>query len=387
MKLASVIGLWALVGATALGCSGRPVPPGFVDLGDDGGSSGGPAASGAGSSGGSSSGPSSGGMAASGSGGGTASSGGGGSSSGTAMDDDAGGLMTSTQTDAGGDNAETDYSQTKTLAMSTFQVPANSEVFYCQTFANPWGKQVDIKTYDLTMDTGSHHMFAFYQASASNGAVAPCAGGGLTYGAFTFVSQTPTAVMTFPATVGATLPATTGFNLMVHYLNTGSATLTAHVSLKMYIAKAGVVTNHAGVIFDNNATMSVPVSTNKTSPMPYVSTQTNTLSQAVNILETSSHMHKFGTSFTATATPPGGQAQMLYTTTQWDEPAPHVFSPPLKLPSGTTITWSCTDVNTTSSTLTFGEYAETNVMCISVNIFYPVADVNNPVLGTPIGGL
>jgi hypothetical protein len=27
------------------------------------------------------------------------------------------------------------------------------------------------------------------------------------------------------------------------------------------------------------------------------------------------------------------------------------------------------------------------VMCISVSIFYPVADVTNPELGTPIGGL
>ena len=83
----------------------------------------------------------------------------------------------------------------------------------------------------------------------------------------------------------------------------------------MYVAKAGVVTNHAGVIFVNNATMSVPVGT-----QAYVSTQSNTLTQDVNILETSSHMHKFGTSFTATYTPPGGQAQTLYTTTQWDEP-------------------------------------------------------------------
>jgi hypothetical protein len=389
MKLASIVGLWALVCGTAIGCSARQAsPPGFADYlggGDDGGSSG-AAASGSGSGGGSSA-PSSSGTAASSSGGGTASSSGGGSSSGSTSDD-GGGLQTSSQVDAAtGDNPEIDYSQTKTITMGTFPVPPNSEVFYCQNFANPWGKQVDIKTYDLNMDTGSHHMFAFYQSNASDGAVAQCSAGGLTYGAFTFLSQTPKAVMTFPATVGATLPATTGFNAMVHYLNTGTTTLTAHVSLTMYVAKEGVVTNHAGVIFDNNATMSVPVSSNPSNPTPYVSTSSNTLGQDVYILETSSHMHKFGKSFTATYTPPGGQAQMLYTTTQWDEPMPQVFSTPLHLTSGTTITWSCTDLNTTSSTLTFGEYAETNVMCISVNIFYPVTNVANPVLGTPIGGL
>ena len=76
-------------------------------------------------------------------------------------------------------------------------------------------------------------------------------------------------------------------------------------------------------------------------------------------------MHKFGKSFVATATPPGGTAQTLYQTTSWDEPKPTVFSTPLHLPSGTTISRSCTDVNTTGQILTFGEYAQTNVMCIS----------------------
>ena len=382
MKLAGIIGLWTLVGGMTVGCSAaNPQGTGFgSDLGADNG--GGNTSSGSGS--GSSSGGAPTGSSSGSSGGTTSSSGGGsGSSGGTVNPVDAGGgLQMMTTGDAGaGDNAETDYTQTKTITMGTFSVPANSEVFYCQNFANPWGKQVDIKTYDLTMDQGSHHLFAFYQANASNGSVATCPAGGLTYGAFTFVSQTPKAVMTFPDTVGATIPQTTGFNLMVHYLNAGSSTLTAHVSLTMYVAKSGAVTDHAGVIFDNNATMSVPA-TGK----PVVSTQSNTLGQEVYILESSSHMHKFGQSFTATATPPGGAAQTLYETMDWNEPKPTVFPTPLHLPSGTSISWSCTDVNTTKSTLTFGEYAETNVMCISVNIFYPVQDVTNPVLGTPIGG-
>ena len=204
------------------------------------------------------------------------------------------------------DNAEIDYTQTKTLTMDTFPVPANSEVFYCQTFANPWGQQVDIKTYDLTMDTGSHHMFAFYQSNATDAPVAMCPAGGLTYGAFTFRRRRPRSSETFPDTVGATIPTSTGFNLMVHYLNTRSKPLTAHVSLTMYVAKSGVVTNHAGVIFDNNVTMTVPATA---AVRQHVF---DTLDQDVNILEISSHMHKFGKSFTATYTPPGGHAQTLY---------------------------------------------------------------------------
>src|SRR6516162_4088166 len=104
MKLASIIGLFALVGGTALGCGASNTSiPGFGDGlgGDDGGSSG-ATSSGSGSSGGK----------------GTTSSSGGGSSSsgGMAPSDAGGGLQMSTQPDAAtGDNPEIDYSQTKTV--------------------------------------------------------------------------------------------------------------------------------------------------------------------------------------------------------------------------------------------------------------------------------
>ncbi len=273
-----------------------------------------------------------------------------------------------------GNDPETDYSLTKTVTMDSFPVPPNGEVFYCQTVANPWGKQVDIKTYSLDMSPGSHHMFAFYQSNATNGAEAACSG--LTYGAFTFTSQTHTLPHTYPATVGATTPQTTGFNMMVHYLNTGTSTISSHVALTMYVAKPNVVTQHAGVIFLNNAGISVP-------PGMSTATSSYTLPQNVMIMSSDSHMHKAATNFVATA-----GSTTLFTTTEWAEPLAKQYAPtPLSLPSGTKVTWSCTYNNTSGTTMTFGESANTNVMCISVSIFYPVSDVTNPVLGSPIGGL
>jgi hypothetical protein len=277
-------------------------------------------------------------------------------------------------------NSEIDYSTAPVvLTMTPFTVQPGQEVYYCQTFANPWGKQVDIKTYSLDMGTGSHHMFAFYATNATNGALAACPNGGLTYAPFTFTAQTAQATQTYPATVGATIPQTTGFQLMVHYLNTGNAALQSSVKLTMWIAKAGVVQNHAGVIFLNQAQMSVgPACTSAVGGCP--SQATFLLSQNVNILLSASHMHKYATNFVATAS----TGATLYSTTLWAEPPPKVYSPPLALPSGTSITWTCTDVNNTGTTLTFGESANTNVMCISVSIFYPVADINNPAIGTQL---
>jgi hypothetical protein len=373
------IGICSLATAVSmLGCSGSGQPGTGFSGGDD-------AAAAGTDAGGTQSSSSGGGTSSGGSSGGGASSGGSGSSSGglsgsssssssgSSSGGSSGGLMMSDA--APGSNPEIDYStQPITLTMTQFTVQPGQEVFYCQNFANPWKKQVDIKTYSLNMGMGSHHMFAFYASNATNGALAACPSGGLTFGPFTFSAQSPQATITYPATVGATLPAATGFQLMVHYLNTTGAPITSSVALTMYIAKPNVVTNHAGSLFLNNALISVPASCTTGCQ----STSTYTLPQAVNILSADSHMHKYATNFVATLS----TGQTLFQTTQWAEPPAKVYSPPLAIPAGTTITWTCTDVNTTGTTLTFGESANTNVMCISSNIFYPVTDVTNPVLGS-----
>jgi hypothetical protein len=258
--------------------------------------------------------------------------------------------------------------------MSTFNVAPGAEVYYCQNFANPWGKQVDIKTYELSMGQGSHHMFAFYASGATNGAIAQCPQGGLTFGAFTFTAGAPNVTQTYPQSVGATIPSGTGFQLMVHYLNTTQTTITSSVKLTLYVAKAGVVTNHAGVLYLDQISLTVPSSCTS----GCTSSRSYTLTQDVNLLWSASHMHKYGTNFTATTS----TGVTLFQTTQWAEPPAKGYSPPLLVKSGTTITWSCTDVNTTGSTLTFGESANTNVMCISISAFYPVTNVANPVISS-----
>jgi hypothetical protein len=262
--------------------------------------------------------------------------------------------------------------------MTPFQVAAGGEVYYEQTFANPWGKQVDIKTYDLNMSPGSHHIFAFYVTNATNsGTAVSVPNGGVTFGPYTFTAQSPKVTSTYPQSVGAAIPATTGFKLSVHYLNTGSTALTANVALTMSIAKTGVVTNHAGAIFLNQVQMTVAATGCTTAP-GCASTSAYTLPQDVYIMWAGSHMHKFATNFTATT----NTGVTIFSTTEWAEPPAKVYSPPLHLTAGTQIIWSCSDVNTTGATLTFGEHATTNVMCIASDGFYPVSDINNPVIGS-----
>ena len=75
-----------------------------------------------------------------------------------------------------------------TLVMSPFTVPANSEVYKCQGFRNPFGHDVDLTKMVGTMSAGSHHVFLFNmsQATGRNGMsdLADCPGAGLEFHSF-----------------------------------------------------------------------------------------------------------------------------------------------------------------------------------------------------------
>ena len=284
------------------------------------------------------------------------------------------GPTTTTITNVAPDSSRVAYSVT--LKMQPFTVGVNQEIYMCQDFANPFmGKEADIISYELHMSTGSHHMFAFYTTNATNGSVVTCPQGGLQFAPYTFTAGSPTAIETYPDGMGASIPSTTGFTINAHFINTGSTALTGNVALTIYLAKTGDVTQHVGPIFLNQAFLTVPAT-----GQPSTSTASYSLTQDVNLLLGASHMHKRATHFVSTAS----TGQTLFETTQWSEPTPTIYSPALHLASGTTITWSCTYVNDTTSTLTFGESAQTNVMCISEFIYYPVQDITNPVIGTPL---
>jgi Copper type II ascorbate-dependent monooxygenase, C-terminal domain len=269
----------------------------------------------------------------------------------------------------GGDSATAD-GETVTLTMGPFTVPPGTEVFKCQNFANPFGDvDQDIKEYETHMSPGSHHMFLFFSDANADGPIQDCPAGGLEFHPYPFSTQTRDASLTYPDTVGSLIPAKTGFELNGHYINTGATPIQGTVTAILHKAKPGTVQQHAGVIFMNDASLTVP-------PGSSTSTASCNLPGNINIMTAASHMHQRATGFTAKAT----DGTVLYQTDQWAEPVPRVFAPVLALSQPTNVTWGCSYNNETSQTLTFGEFAETNVMCIFTMHYYPVADPHNPTL-------
>jgi hypothetical protein len=172
-----------------------------------------------------------------------------------------------------------------------------------------------------------------------------------------------------PPGIGVAIPGDTGFTMNAHYLNPGASSVQGHVVLTMSVASPGTVTQHAGAFQTVLLSIMVPPGG------PVTVGSSCTFDQDMNLMIVVSHMHHQANHFIATT---GGMT--LLETDQWNDPPGTAFWPPLLLKAGADFTWSCIYNNDTLSTLTYGPSAQTNVMCNAVGTFYPVKDINNPLI-------
>jgi hypothetical protein len=251
------------------------------------------------------------------------------------------------------------------LEMDPFDVPPGGEVYLCQNFKNPFGSDVDIVQSQSQMTPGSHHLFVFKPGASADagfeGSVAPCSG--LEFHDLVYGSQTSTSVTTYPAGVGQFVAGTQTLRLQAHYLNTGTDTIHAKVLVAFDVALEPVLAHAAWLLLNNNW-VSVPPGASS------ASTSLSILPEAgdIKLLTVQSHMHRHGVHFAASL----ADGTPIYETDQWSEPQPKSFDPPgFAIAAGSTIDFTCDYQNDTGSTLTFGESASDNEMCLFGGLYYP----------------
>jgi hypothetical protein len=265
-----------------------------------------------------------------------------------------------------------------TLTMDSFTVPANDEVYMCQQFGNPFGKDVDLVKMVGSMSAGSHHFFVFNMTPSTGRSttspLAPCLDKGLEFHPFPYLSQQPEWTVQYGAGMGYPLVSQNGLMMNVHYLNTSSMPVTPKVTITIYPAKPGTVTTHVGTIFLNNQTIYVPAGTPETKLLAVSNSNVPISDESYTIFTNWSHMHQYSTDFQAST---GGN--VFYDEKQWSEP-PLITagtgmnqSPllPKQMTAGATVTWTCMYYNPTSQPMTFGDSAMTNDMCIYLGQYYP----------------
>jgi Copper type II ascorbate-dependent monooxygenase, C-terminal domain len=157
--------------------------------------------------------------------------------------------------------------------------------------------------------------------------------------------------------------------LQTHYVNTSTDELDAHAQLTLHTVEIATVPMEAGSIIFSDVNISVPPGGKSRSQM------TCTLPADFNPALLWSHMHKRASNFIATTDDPAAMAAIgvLYAENDWEEPHPRAypFDPPVTLHAGTHITFSCDFTNPGTTTLTFGQSAETNEMCLLHGMYWP----------------
>lgn len=210
------------------------------------------------------------------------------------------------------------------------------------------------------MAPGSHHMFVFNGTSfnADTGSAANCLG--VEFHDYIHVAQRPDVKIVYPAGIGRSFKGGEGLRVLAHYLNTNSSVLSAQVTVRFTYTQPSAVQFLAAQMFLNQARLVVG---------PGVSTHSSQFSvpYAIRMLNAVSHMHSRGTHFKATT----NAGALIYDGSNWDEPEANTFDPGLDIAAGSVITWACDYNNPTAQTLTFGESATSNEMCILNALFYP----------------
>ena len=246
-----------------------------------------------------------------------------------------------------------------TLVMNSFEMGPGEEIFKCQDFANPFGQNAVVLSTESFMTTGSHHMFVFQQADVGNGELEDCSG--LEFHSSLHLAQESQSRTTYPPGIGRLLTAGEGLRLQVHYLNSSSDTIRPEVAVTIQADTMEAVPTLASGLFINTIGISVPPNSSGEA------TNHCTVPKDIQLLSATSHMHSHGVYFTAR----GDKDQLLYETTEWEEPEPWHFNPPRKLGAGSSVNVRCEYQNDTDRTLNFGESAATNEMCIFSGLYYP----------------
>lgn len=252
---------------------------------------------------------------------------------------------------AGTSDGDVNQPAEATLVMEPFTVDPGGEVFVCQTFANPF-RNAYVRAFESHMSVGSHHLILNAEDSEPSG-IAPCSG--LIAPTGPFATQVPDDEYSYPDGVGAFLAG--GSNLLVvsHYLNTTTEAIAPTVTVTLRRAPTGSVSKQALMGSWVNLNIDIPAHQTVTA------SSYGGFGEDSQVLWLLPHMHSRGTHFEVTI----GEANpvTIFETDDW-ETAPHRFDPPQPVRADERVSYSCTWKNDTDFTLTFGESAATNEMCL-----------------------
>jgi Copper type II ascorbate-dependent monooxygenase, C-terminal domain len=267
---------------------------------------------------------------------------------------------------AGGAPSIPDPPGTVSITTDEFLLKAGNETYKCQNFDNPFGgKDTAIQRVVNDMSPGSHHLHLYHMATTSTRTLEDCTSSD--FHPLMFTASSPHNELAYPAGMAAKLTAAQGLRVQLHYINSTDKDIMVKATLKLSPVDVASVTKWVSELYFNQLGVKVAPGAGQTVTTTCAIPDTY---GPIGLVAGYTHMHKRGVHFVAQTS----TGAMLADVDSWDEPPTILYDTPIMLNPGDKITWTCTYNNDTGRTLTFGESAETNEMCIYLARFFSAPD-------------
>jgi hypothetical protein len=265
-------------------------------------------------------------------------------------------------------------------------VQPGQEIFLCYYVTLPNDAAVDVGGFQSWMSPNSSHHFIVYQlggnatgAAASrafagtpqpSGTISTC---GFAGGTWVYATSTPGAVvgMNLPDSVGLPFGASQQIILNMHFINPHTDVLYPKIKLNILLAQN--VQYQSSPMISFNTSIRVPPAAADGTPGTQTVSGTCTVPTGSQFFTMSTHTHKHATAAVIQYVKADGTSQEIVHTNDWEHPNVAAWNAPdfLTIQDGESFTYSCSYENTGNTTVTVGETAGTNEMCMAVGYFFP----------------
>ena len=252
------------------------------------------------------------------------------------------------------------------------------EFFYYEPLNND--QALFVNRVDMAMRPGSHHLIlydlsddipeilvpdpqVFRDIRDANGNYIPSTLMITSHLNFVTGTQWPLMTYHYPPGVALRIPAGTGFDINVHYVNRSSQIIQGEIYANLHTVDSSQVEHVAERLFMNNLDINLPPQTSTTL------TKTFVVDERVQIFQLFSHAHEHMTDFRVFIDGGPRDGELVYIAYDWEHPPILELNPTLTLEAGQGLRLQATYNNDTNSTINFG-FLSSDEMMILFGAYY-----------------
>lgn len=252
------------------------------------------------------------------------------------------------------------------LAIPTFDIQPNfeRELFTRRMVGNT--QDIYVNRFETKMRSGSHHFVAYDFRNKSalptlntvrdlrnpDNSLNLLTALSMSNHVYLAGSQAQYQDYTFPAGTALLIPAGASLDLNSHYVNKTSSVIKGEAQINLYTVDKSTVKQVVQTLDLGNTNLNIPANTRVTL------TKSFAFDKPRKILALTSHMHKLGEKFVIKIKGGTRDGEVVYTSTDWENPDIITFATPIQFNKGEGLTSEITYNNTTSKTVNFGLTSE-----------------------------